>query len=228
MAVGDSYAASSMLVLNMDADETESAVLRRAVAALGTFAGEGFRPRNARVARFLDGEGDAMTVFLTHPAYPDVGSSVQVILGDFGPDGSGEIFLTVHLDEPGDGLRPAWEMAVALTSQLVAGLNPSLVHLTAWHLDGYGTIYPSTRLLPGSSLPEEFGPWTYVSGEGLTDRLRDRLASLPAFASHPLGDGWLVRAVEHPDDEPTDPFLEALNGLAGEPIGYRPARLAIA
>jgi hypothetical protein len=218
-----------MLVLNMDAaDETESAVLRRAVAALGTFAGEGFRPRNARDTRFLNGEDETMTVFLTHPAYPEVGSSVQVILGDFEPDGSGEIFLTVHLDEPGDVLKPEWEMAVTLTSRLVSGLSPSLVHLTAWHLDGYGQIYPSTRLLPGSGLPEEFGPWTYVSGEGLTDRLRDRLAALPAFASHPLGDGWLVRAVEQPGDEPTKPFRDALSALERDPIVYRSARLAVA
>jgi len=227
--MGDSYAAGSVLVLTANAAvETESAVLRRAVAALGTFAGEGFRPRTASDARFLGGEEEAMLVFLTHPAHPSVSSSVHVLLGDFEPDGSGEIFLTVHLDEPGDELGPEWEMAVALTSQVVAGLNPSLVHLTAWHLDGYGQISPSTRLLPGSNLPEEFGPWTYVSGAGLTDRLRDRLASLPAFASHPLGDGWLVRAVEHPDDEPTNAFRDALNGLEREPIGYRSARLAIA
>jgi hypothetical protein len=227
IAMGDSYAAGSMLMLTMDAaDEHESAVLRRAVGALGTFAGEGFRPRNARDTRFLNGEGEATTVFLTHPAHPDVTSSVHLVLGDFEPDGSGEIFLTVHLGEPGDELEPEWEMAVALTARLVARLSPSLVHLTAWHIDGYGQICPSTRLLPGSSLPEEFGPWTYVSGEGLTDRLRDRLASLPAFASHPLGDGWLVRAVEHPRDKPTKQFLDALNTLEREPIAYRSARLA--
>lgn len=224
-----SYAAGSKLVLMMDsADETESAVLRRAVAALGTFADEGFRPSDTHSTRFLSGEGEAMTVFLTHPAHPALGSSIEVGLGDFEPDGSGEIYLTIHLDEPGDELEPEWEMAVTLTSQLMAGLSPSLVHLTAWHLDGHGQIYPSTRLLPGSGLPEEFGPWTYVSGEGLTDRLRDQLASLPAFASHPLGDGWLVRAVEHPGDEPTKLFRDALNALDREPIVYRSARLAVA
>jgi hypothetical protein len=229
IALGDSYAAGSKLVLTMDAaNETESAVLRRAVAAMGTFAGEGLRPNDDSSARFLSGEGEAVLVFLTHPAHPEVTSSIQVLLGDFEPGVSGEIFLTIHLDETGDEVGPEWEMAVALTSQLVAGLSPSLVHLTAWHLDGYGKIYPSTRLLPGSSLPEEFGPWTYVSGEGLTDRLRDRLASLPAFASHPLGDGWLVRAVEHPGDEPAESFWDALDTLERDPIAYRPARLAVA
>ncbi|MFI6289571.1 hypothetical protein ACIBCM_33355 [Streptomyces sp. NPDC051018] len=209
------------------ANETESAVLRRAVAALSTFAGEGFRPSDTRSTRFLGGEGEVMTVFLTHPAHPALSSSIEVGLGDFEPDGSGEIYLTIHLDEPEDELEREWEMALTLTSQLVAGLRPSLVHLTAWHLDGYGQIYPSTHFLPGSGLPAEFGPWTYVSGEELTDRLRGRLASLPAFASHPLGDGWLVRAVEHPGDEPTKPFRDALNTLNREPIVYRSTRLAV-
>lgn len=228
IAVGDSYAAGSMLVLHKDAaDETEGAVLRRAVAALGTFAGEGFQPRDDDDADFLDGEEEeAMMVFLKHPSHPEADSSVQVILGDFKPDGSGEIFLTVHLDKAEDELEPEWEMAAALTANLVAGLNPSLVHLTAWHLDGYGQIYPSTSLLSDSGLPEEFGPWTYVSAEGLTDQLRDRLASLPAFASQPLGDGWLVRAVERPGDEPEEPFRDALNALDREPVIYRSARLA--
>jgi hypothetical protein len=227
--MGDSYAAGSMLVLTVDAaDETASAVLRRAVAALGTFAGEGFRPSDTHSTRFLSGEGKAMTVFLAHPAYPATGSTIEVGLGDFEPDGSGEIFLTVHLDEPGDELEPEWQMAAALTLRLVTALRPTLAHLTAWHLDGYGEIYPSTRLLPGSGLPEEFGPWTYVSGESLTDQLRDVLASLPAFASHPFENGWLVRAVENPGEEPTEPFRDALNALGREPIGYRSARLAVA
>ncbi|MGW4161405.1 hypothetical protein [Streptomyces sp. NPDC004788] len=231
----DAYAAGSELVLRMEAsDETESAVLRRAVAALGRFAGEDLQPKGARSARFLNGEGEAMTVALTHPAHSALNSWVQVSLGDFEPDGVGSVFMTVHLDEPGDVLQQEWEMAVALTTQLVAGLSPSLVHLTAWHLDGHGQIYPSTRLRPGSHLPEEFGPWTYVagvagvSGKVLTDQVRRRLAALPAYASQPLGDGWLVRAVENPAVEPTEHFLDALKALDTEPIAYRAARLAAA
>ncbi|MGW1717620.1 hypothetical protein [Streptomyces sp. NPDC002156] len=229
MAMDDSYAAGSQLVLQMEAsDGTESTVLRRAVTALGQFAGEGFEPKGARSTRFLNGEGAAMRVALTHPAHSALNSWVHVSLGDFEPDGVGTIFLTVHLDEPGDVLKQEWEMAVALTSQLVAGLNPSLVHLTAWHLDGYGEIYPSTRLRPGSHLPEEFGPWTYVSGNGLTDQVRVRLAALPGYASQALGDGWLVRAVENPGAEPTEQFRDALKALDTEPITYRAARLAAA
>lgn len=225
----DDYAAGSELVLQMEAsDETESTVLRRAVAALGQFAGEGFQPKGVRSTRFLNGEGEAMTVALTHPAHSALNSWVHVSLGDFEPDGVGTIFLTVHLDEPGDDLKQEWEMAVALTSQLVVGLGPSLAHLTAWHLDGYGKIYPSKRLRPGSNLPEEFGPWTYVSGKGLTDQVRARLAALPAYASQALGDGWLVRAVEHPGAEPTEQFQDALEALDTEPITYRAARLATA
>ena len=229
MAMDDSYAAGSELVLQMEAsDETESTVLRRAVAALGRFAGEGFQPKGVRSARFLNGEGEALTVALTHPSHPALNSWVHVSLGDFEPDGVGTIFLTVHLDDPGDVLEQEWEMAVALTSQLVAGLSPSLAHLTAWHLDGYGEIYPSKRLRAGCNLPEEFGPWTYVSGKGLTDQLRVRLAALPAYASEALGDGWLVRAVENPGAEPTEQFLHALKALDAEPITYRAARLAAA
>ncbi|MEV1063920.1 hypothetical protein [Streptomyces sp. NPDC050263] len=229
MAMDDSYAAGSELVLQVEAsDETESTVLRRAVAALGQFAGEGFQPKGARSTRFLNGEGEAMTVALRHPAHSALNSWVHVSLGDFEPDGVGTIFLTVHLDEPGNVLKQEWEMAVALTSQLVGGLSPSLAHLTAWHLDGYGEIYPSKRLRPGSNLPEEFGPWTYVFGKGLTDQVRDRLAALPAYASQALGDGWLVRAVEDPGDEPTEQFRDALKALDTEPIAYRAARLAAA
>ncbi|MFC8078013.1 hypothetical protein ACFUN8_21020 [Streptomyces sp. NPDC057307] len=220
------YAAGSELVLKTGA--SESTVLRRAVAALGQFADEGFQPKGARSTRFLNGEGEAMTVALTHPAQPALNSWVHVSLGDFEPDGDGTIFLTVHLDEPGDVLKQEWEMAVALTSQLVAGLSPSVAHLTAWHLDGCGRIYPSTRLRPGSNLPEEFGPWTYVSGKGLTEQVRVRLAALPAYASQTLGDGWLVRAVENPGAEPTEQFRDALKELDTEPITYRAARLAAA
>ncbi|MFJ9825200.1 hypothetical protein ACIRSU_12590 [Streptomyces sp. NPDC101160] len=231
-AMDDAYAAGSELVLRMEAsDDTESTVLRRAVAALGRFAGEDLQPKGARSTRFLNGEGEAMTVALTHPAHSALNSWVQVSLGDFEPDGIGSVFMTVHLDEPGDVLQLEWEMAVALTTQLVAGLSPGLVHLTAWHLDGHGQIYPSTRLRPGSNLPEEFGPWTYVSGasgKGLTDQVRHRLAALPAYASQPLGDGWLVRAVENPAAEPTEQFLDALKALDTEPITYRAARLAAA
>ncbi|WP_369185238.1 hypothetical protein [Streptomyces sp. Y1] len=225
----DAYGAGSELVLRMEAaDETESTVLRRAVAALGRFAGEGLQPNGDRSARFLNGEGEAVMVALTHPAFPALNSWVQVSLGDFEPDGVGSIFLTVHLDEPGDVLAQEWEMAVALTSQLVAGLSPNLAHLTAWNLDGYGQIYPSTRVRPGSNLPEEFGPWTYVSGQGLADQVRVRLAALPAYASQALGDGWLVRAVENPGDEPTEQFQDALMSLDSEPITYLAARLAAA
>jgi hypothetical protein len=230
ITVGSSYAAGSKLILNLDAaGGTESALLREAVAALGAFAGEDFQPHDASDARFLSGEeNEAVLVFLTHPAHPAASSSVQVLLGDFEPDGSGDIFLTVHLDEPEDELGPEWEMAITLTSRLVARFSPTVAHLTAWHLDGYGQISPSTRLLSGSGLPEEFGPWTYVSGAGLTDRLRDQLASLPAFASHPYGDGWLVRAVESPGDELTESFRDALDALDPAPVVYRSARLAVA
>lgn len=229
MTMDDSYAAGSELVLQMEAsDETESTLLRRAVAALGQFAGEGLQPKGARSTRFLNGEGEAMTVALKHPAHSALNSWVHVSLGDFEPDGVGTIFLTVHLDEPGDVLKQEWEMAVALTSQLVAGLSPSLAHLTAWHLDGDGEIYPSKRLRPGSNLPEEFGPWTYISGKGLTEQVRVRLAALPAYASQALGDGWLVRAVENPGAEPTEQFRDALKALDTEPITYRAARLAAA
>ncbi|PWS45794.1 hypothetical protein DKT74_08495 [Streptomyces sp. ZEA17I] len=169
-----------------------------------------------------------MTVTLTHPAHSALNSWVQVSLGDFEPDGVGVIFLTVHLDEPGDSLMQGWEMAVALTSQLVACLNPGLAHLTAWHLDGHGQIYPSTHLRPGSNLPDEFGPWTYVSGERLTDQVRVRLSALPGYASQPLGNGWLVRAVENPGAEPTERFRNALRDLDTEPINYRAARLTAA
>jgi hypothetical protein len=48
----------------------------------------------------------------------------------------------------------------------------------------------------GHGRPEKFGPWTYFAGDGLTDRLRERLAALPAFATGPLGGGWLVWALE--------------------------------
>lgn len=225
----DDYAAGSELVLRMEAsDETRSTVLRRAVAALGQFAGEGFQPKGARSTRFLNGEGGARRVALKHPAHSALNSWVHVSLSDFEPDGGGTLFLTVHLDEPGDVLKQEWEMAVALTSQLVVGLSPSLAHLTAWHLDGYGEIYPSERLRSRSNLPEEFGPWTYISGKGLTDQVRVRLAALPAYASQALGDGWLVRAVENPGAEPTEQFLDALNALDTEPITYRAARLAAA
>lgn len=225
----DAYAAGSELVLRTEtSDETKSAVLRRAVAALGQFAGEGFQPKGARSARFLGGEGEARMVALTHPAFSALNSWVHVTLGDFEPGGVVTVFSTVHLDEPGDVLAQEWEMAVALTSQLVAGLGPTLAHLTAWHLDGYGDIYPSTRLRPASQLPEEFGPWTYVSGNGLTDPIRGRLAALPAYASQAFGDGWLVRAVDHPGAEPTGQFLDALAALDPEAITYRPPRLAAA
>ncbi|WP_405613108.1 hypothetical protein OG292_12965 [Streptomyces sp. NBC_01511] len=225
----DSYAAGSELVLRMEAsDETRSTLLRRAVAALGQFAGEGFQPKGARSTRFLNGEGEAGMVALKHPAHSALNSWVHVSLGDFEPDGGGTIFLTAHLDEPGDVLQQEWEMAVALTSQLVVGLGPSLAHLTAWHIDGYGQIYPSIGLRPGSGLPDEFGPWTYVSGKGLTDEVRVRLAALPAYASRAFGDGWLVRAVESPGAEPTEQFWDALKELDTEPITYRAARLAAA
>ncbi|GAB3885753.1 hypothetical protein GCM10029964_048930 [Kibdelosporangium lantanae] len=166
--------------------------MRRAVAALGTFAGEEFRPNGGRDARFLSGEEDeAMVVFLTHPALPGPGSSVHFVLGDEEPDGSVEISVAVHRDEPGDDINPEWELAATLASRLVADLRPNVAHLTAWHIDGYGRIYPSTGVLADSGLPREFGPWTYVSGAGLTDRLGDQLASLPVLASHPLPtDGW--------------------------------------
>ncbi|MFF2642149.1 hypothetical protein ACFVUB_20175 [Streptomyces niveus] len=222
----DSYAASSKLVLQMDG--SESTVLRGAVAALGQFAGEGLQPKGARSTRFLNGEGETVRVALRHPAHSALNSWVHVSLGDFKPDSVGTIFLTVHLDEPGDVLKQEWKMAVALTSQLVVGLSPILAHLTARHLDAYGQIYPSTRLRPSSSLPEEFGPWTYVSGKGLTDQVRVRLAALPAYASQALGDGWLVRAVENPGTEPTEQFRDALKELDTEPITYRAARLAAA
>ncbi len=225
-AMGDSYAAGSELVLQTKV--SESTVLRRAVAALGQFAGEGFEPKGARSTRFLNGEGEAMTVALTHPAHPALNSWVHVSLGDFEPDGVGTVFMTIHLDEPGDVLQREWEMAVSLTAHLVAGLSPIMAHLTAWHLDGHGQIYPSTRLRPGSNLPEEFGPWTYVSGEGLTEQVRVRLSALPGYASQTLGDGWLVRAVENPGAEPTEQFRDALKELDTEPIIYRAARLAAA
>lgn len=220
----DDYAAGSRLILPVS-DETESALLRRAVAALGPFAGEGLQPNGSRSARFLGGDGDATGVHLRHPAYSALNSwiNVSVAREDFN-----EIFLTIHLDEPGDNLGLDWEMAVALTSQLVVSLDPRLAHLTAWHIDGHGKIYPSTRLLPSSQLPEEFGPWTYICGEWLTGPLRDQLASLPAYASHALGNGWLTRAVKHPADEPTQSFLDALTTLDREPISYRRPRLAAA
>lgn len=222
--VDDAYAASSELVLRMEAsDGTESALLRRAVATLGPFAGESFQPKGGRSTRFLDGEGEAMTVALTHPSFSALNSWVHVSLGDFEPDGAGTIFLTVHLDEPGDVLDQEWKMAVAVTPNLVRGLRPSLVQLTAWHLDNDDNVYPSKRLRPGSALPEEFGPWTYVAGEALTDQIRDQLAALPAHASEALGDGWLVRAVENPGDEPTDEFRAALEALGA---CYRTPRLA--
>ncbi|PPK63707.1 hypothetical protein V5P93_002204 [Actinokineospora auranticolor] len=223
--MGDSYMAGSVLVLAAGAvNMPESAVLRGAVAALGTFGGAGFQPSGARSARFLGGEGEAVTVALKHPAYPAANSWVQLMLGDADPGASVELFLTVHLDEP-DPLGPEWEMALSLATQLVTGLGPSLAHLTAWHVDSHEPSYASRRLLPGSVLPEEFGPWTYVSGAGLTDQLRERLAALPAHASRPLGDGWLVRAVEHPGDEPADSLHDALDTLGPDPIAYRPARL---
>ncbi|WP_411079710.1 hypothetical protein [Streptomyces sp. cmx-18-6] len=225
--MGDSYAAGSQLVVQ--AKPSESAMLRRAVAALGQYAGEGFQPKGTRSARFLNGEEEeAMTVTLTHPAHSALNSWVQVSLGDFAADGVGTIFLTVHLDELSDTLTQEWAMAVALTSQLVAGLSPRLAHLTAWHLDGHGQVYPSTRLRPGSNLPGEFGPWTYVSGERITDQVRVRLSALPGYASQPLGNGWLVRAVENPGAEPTEQFRDALRELDTEPIIYRAARLAAA
>ncbi|MGW1991346.1 hypothetical protein [Embleya sp. NPDC001921] len=226
--MGDSYAAGGNLVLRMDASgETESALLRRAVAALGRFGDDDLRPYGARSTRFLGGEGEAVSVLLRHPAHPAANSWIRVSLGD-STKGVGEIFMTVHLDEPGDELGPEWEMAVTLISRLVEGVSPILAHVTAWYLDGEGQIYPSGRLLPDSHLPEEFGPWTYVSGERLTDQLRDRIASLPAYASESLANGWLVRAVNHPREEPTMPFRDALNALDREGIAYRSPRLAAA
>jgi hypothetical protein len=219
----DSYLAGGKLVVPTTPGETGSALLRRAVAA----AGGGLRPSGTRSTRFLDGAGEATMVALEHAAYPPRDSRVQMLLGDPGPDGFGEIFLTVHLHEFDDEVDREWELAMSLTSLLVAGMDPAVAHVTAWQLDGYGTIYPSTRRVSGSVLPEQFGPWTYVGGE-ITDRLRGRLASLPAHASHPFGNGWLVRAVEHPRHPPAEPFRSALRELGPAPIGYRPARLTAA
>ncbi|GAA0898351.1 hypothetical protein GCM10009557_73590 [Virgisporangium ochraceum] len=181
----DSYLAGGKLVVPTTPGETGSALLRRAVAA----AGGGLRPSGTRSTRFLDGAGEATMVALEHAAYPPRDSRVQMLLGDPGPDGFGEIFLTVHLHEFDDEVD---------------------------------------RRVPGCVLPEQFGPWTYVCGEELTDRLPGRLASLPAHASHPFGNGWLVRAVEHPRHPPAEPFRSALRELGPAPIGYQPARLAAA
>ena len=223
----DDYAAGSVLAVRPEPGESRNALLRRAAAALGPYAGEALRPSGARSTRFLDGEGDAEHVALRHPAYPSLNSWVNIGLGDFDPDGGATVFLTVHLDEEGDPLQTAWAMAETLTEQLIARLAVTVAHLTAWHLDGHGDVHPSTRLRPGSGLPEQFGAWTYV-GAAPAGESCARLAALPVRASGPHGNGWLVRVVDRPGAQPPEGFreaLEALKALDGEPTTYLAPRL---
>lgn len=226
---GSGYVVGGLLVIEAGRHGPRDRLLRTAVAALGELSGEAFVPEGRLDIAFLAGDRSATSVSLTHPRFPilddDAISWLSLAVDTYEPEPWEAIFVGIHIGDSVEHLAVEWEVGLAVMPRLVLALSPALAFMNAWSLDTDSEVLPSGTPVPGRAIPSLFTAWTYV-GPPLRDDERRSLAHLPAVESTPLGEGWLVRAVDHVSDVPNRDFLTALEHLGEPGASYQPPKLA--